>query len=175
MARASRRPSPRPHASPRRTADRSPDRSLAPRRGSLPFGPARAQRPRLSRSRAPRPTPPARPRSPTPRAGRRSARSRLHRRRPPPAQSPERQQPVSRGNLRTLRGAAGGGSPVRSLGPLLGERGSPPPLGRCPRLPDGTSRPAPPPSDPLAGRSRRVPAPFRPRDSRPPPGTCGPA
>ncbi|XP_045690709.1 protein monoglycylase TTLL8 [Phyllostomus hastatus] len=120
MARASRRPSPRPHASPRRTADRSPDRSLAPRRGSLSFGPARAQRPRRSRSRAPRPTPPARPRSPTPRAGRRSARSKLHRRRPPPAQSPEQQPPVSRGNLTTLGGAAGGGSPVRSLGPLLG-------------------------------------------------------
>ncbi|XP_035873039.1 protein monoglycylase TTLL8 [Phyllostomus discolor] len=158
MARASRRPSPRPHASPRRTADGSPDRSLAPRRGSLSFGPARAQRPRRSRSRAPRPTPPARPRSPTPRAGRRSARSKLHRRRPPPAQSPEQQPPVSRGNLRTLGGAAGGGSPVRSLGPLLGvpdhtlgpadlPRPAPaldPPQPRtCPRIPDLPPNPRP--------------------------------
>ncbi|XP_036905874.1 protein monoglycylase TTLL8 [Sturnira hondurensis] len=120
MARASRRPSPRPHASPRRPAARSPDLSLAPRRGSTSFGPARAQRPRRSQSRAPRPAPPARPRSPTPRAGRRSTRSRLHRRRPPPVQSPEQRLPISRGNLGTPGGAAGGGSPVRSLGPLLG-------------------------------------------------------
>ncbi|KAM5335674.1 protein monoglycylase TTLL8 [Glossophaga mutica] len=138
MARASRRPSPRPHASPRRTAARSPDFSLAPRRGSPSFRPARAQRPRRSQSRAPRPAPPARPRSPTPRAGRRSARSRLRRRRPPPAQSPEQPPPVSQGNLRTPGGAAGGGSPVRSLGPLLG----PGARGKKSELPEAGTEPA---------------------------------
>ncbi|XP_054426453.1 protein monoglycylase TTLL8 [Pteronotus mesoamericanus] len=120
MARGSRRPSPRPQASPRRAADGSPDPSLAPRRGSPPCGTARAQRLRRSRSRAPHPTPPPRPRSPTPRAGRRSARPRPRRRRPQPAQCAEQPPPVSRGNRRTPGGAAGGGSPARSLGPILG-------------------------------------------------------
>ncbi|KAM7114523.1 protein monoglycylase TTLL8 [Molossus nigricans] len=109
MARATRHPSFRPRA--------SPEPSPAPRGGAPAGGPQRPARrprsrhPRRSRSRAQPLVLPARPRSPTPRAGRRSLRSGPRRPRPSPAQCT-----VSLGEV------AGSGGPARSLGPLPGSR-----------------------------------------------------
>lgn len=125
MARVFLCPGPRPRAcsDSSRGLEPQPEPSLSatdcdPAEPAPPTPPARRHR------SARRPPPPARPRSPTPRAGRRTPRPGLYRQRRGPAQSAAQPGPVALGNRRTWGRAAGGGGAARASGPVPGEQRS---------------------------------------------------
>lgn len=112
----------------------------------------RSRRPLLLRSR-PHPSPPARPRSPTPRVGRRSACLKPGHQRHGSAQCAAQPRPVARGDHRTPnRDAHGWGRAARASGRVPGEQFSlrharPVLAGAQVPLPSRVPNPAPPPSD----------------------------
>lgn len=137
MARAAPRPGLRPRARPGLASDLSPGPRPKLSSSAANSGPAATAR-RHRPHRYPRPEPPARPRSPTPRAGRRRALPRPRRRPSGTVHRAVRREAVAPGNRRTLGSAAGGGCQERASGPAGGESSS------CLRHPGRPCCPLPP-------------------------------
>ncbi|XP_051695182.2 protein monoglycylase TTLL8 isoform X4 [Oryctolagus cuniculus] len=122
MARAAQRPGPRPRPGRASNLSPGPEPELSPGAATCgPVAPARLHRSR----RYLRPEPPARPRSPTPWAGRCRTLPRRRCQRSRAAQAAKRPGAIAPGNRGTPGSAAGGGCAERASGQAAGAGGRP--------------------------------------------------